>query len=147
MPVPKFMGKVNKRVFNPMEIRKGKRPVLIHRGRRSGRTFLTPLDAHQVDGGYVFIVVYGADSDWVRNILASGDAKLRIDGKEIQLGSPRIIGPEEAWSLIKDGTKRPAGFLNVSEFLRMDLAGSVGGSGESDRGEDVGVPGTSAEIA
>ena len=121
MPVPKFMGKVNRRVFNPMEIRRGKRPVLIHRGRRSGQTFLTPLDAHEVDGGYVFIIMYGSDSDWVRNILASGEATLRIGGKEIGLISPRIIGPDEAWSLIEDGTRPPAGFLNVTEFLRMDV--------------------------
>ena len=70
MPVPKWIAKVNKRVFNPREIRKGKRPVLIHTGRASGKTFYTPLDAHRVDDGYVFIVMYGADkSDWVKNIL------------------------------------------------------------------------------
>lgn len=51
MPVPKWVAKVNKRVFNPREIRRGNRPVLTHIGRSSGKIFQTPLDAHAVDGG------------------------------------------------------------------------------------------------
>ena len=50
MPVPLWVGKLNKRVFNPREISKGIRPVLIHEGRQSGKTFRTPRDAHPVDG-------------------------------------------------------------------------------------------------
>jgi len=57
MPMPKWWGHVNKRVFNPGQIKKGVSPVLTHVGRASGRTFQTPLDAHPVDGGYIFILV------------------------------------------------------------------------------------------
>ncbi|MFB9301312.1 hypothetical protein [Kibdelosporangium philippinense] len=55
---------MNKRVFNPGAIARGKRPVLTHIGRTSGTTYRTPLDAHPVDGGYLFILVYGSRSDW-----------------------------------------------------------------------------------
>lgn len=51
MPVPEVAGQVNKRVFNPLELRLGVRPVLTHVGRTSGTTYRTPLDAHPVDGG------------------------------------------------------------------------------------------------
>ncbi|MGI9642566.1 MAG: nitroreductase/quinone reductase family protein, partial [Acidimicrobiia bacterium] len=80
MAIPKWVAKVNKRVFNPREINKGVRPVLTHVGRKSGNTYQTPLDAHAVDGGHIFIANYGPDSDWVQNILASGTASLRVDG-------------------------------------------------------------------
>lgn len=50
-------------------MRRGARPVLTHVGRTSGKTYRTPLDAHRVEGGYVFILVYGPRSDWVRNVL------------------------------------------------------------------------------
>lgn len=82
MPMPRWWGHVNKRVFNPRAIAGGKYPVLIHVGRTSGKTHHTPLDAHPVDGGYLFVPVYGPDADWVRNILAAREARLRIDGRK-----------------------------------------------------------------
>lgn len=122
MPVPAWVAKINRRVFNPMEIRRGVRPVLIHVGRSSGEEYQTPLDAHPVEGGYVFIIMYGADkSDWVKNILAAGQAKLRLEGAEIRLTSPRLISKDEAWKLIEEGTKAPPDWLSVTEYLRMDL--------------------------
>ena len=120
MPVPRWMAAVNKRVFNRWELRRGTRPVLIHTGRTSGRTYETPLDAHAVDGGYIFIVMYGAESDWVQNILAAGTAQLRIEGSTIDLTSPKIVAHDEAWRELGGKAKPPAKFLNVTEYLRLD---------------------------
>jgi hypothetical protein len=58
MPVPQWVAKINKRLFNPMEIRRGKRPVITHSGRSSGKTYHTPLDAHRTEDGFVFILMY-----------------------------------------------------------------------------------------
>ncbi len=76
MPMPRWWGHVNKRVFNPRAISSGKWPVLTHVGRTSGTTYRTPLDAYPVEGGYVFILVYGSGSDWVQNVLKAGSARL-----------------------------------------------------------------------
>ena len=120
MPMPLWWGHINKRIFNPREIRKGERPVILHTGRTSGRTFETPLDAHPVDGGYVFILVYGPKSDWVQNIMSAGKAELRANGSTIQLTNPRLISESEAWGLLGEDVARPPGFLKVTDFLRMD---------------------------
>jgi deazaflavin-dependent oxidoreductase (nitroreductase family) len=122
VPMPRWWTQVNKRVFNPAELRRGVRPVLTHVGRSSGTTYRTPLDAHPVDGGYVFVLVYGSRSDWVRNVLAAGHARLRVDGQDLELTSPRVIASEEAWRALGEGVKRPPRVLNITEFLRMDLA-------------------------
>ncbi|NND85218.1 MAG: nitroreductase family deazaflavin-dependent oxidoreductase [Acidimicrobiia bacterium] len=122
MPVPKFMAKVNRRIFNPMELRKGERPVLIHEGRSSGSRFETPLDAHPVDGGYVFFAMYGPDADWVRNILHAGRAELRIHGEATSLTAPRLLSRQEVAPLLPDGVDLPPGFLKVNHFLRMDAS-------------------------
>jgi deazaflavin-dependent oxidoreductase (nitroreductase family) len=122
MPMPKWWGHINKRVFNPGQIKKGVSPVLTHVGRASGRTFQTPLDAHPVDGGYIFILVYGSGSDWVKNIMTAGTASLRVEGEEIPLDSPRVITDEAAWELLAPTTKRPPKFLRISEYLQMDNA-------------------------
>jgi deazaflavin-dependent oxidoreductase (nitroreductase family) len=120
MPVPMWIARVNKRVFNPLELRRGVRPVLTHVGRSSGKTYRTPLDAHAVDGGYIFIVMYGSDSDWVQNVLAAGAATLEIDGDEFELVSPRLVSKQDAWQQLSATTKAPPEFLRVTEYLQMD---------------------------
>ncbi len=120
MPVPRLMALVNKRLFNRLELRRGVRPVLSHVGRSSGKTFRTPLDAHPVEGGYIFILMYGADSDWVKNILAAGTARLTIGDEEIDLVSPRLVSKDVAWPQMAEVTKEPPKFLRITEFLQMD---------------------------
>jgi deazaflavin-dependent oxidoreductase (nitroreductase family) len=121
VPMPRWWTRINKRVFNPRELRRGIRPVLTHVGRTTGTVHRTPLDAHPVDGGYVFVLVYGSGSDWVRNVLAAGHARLTVDGQEVELSSPRLIDEDEAWQAIGDGVKRPPRVLRIGEYLRMEL--------------------------
>lgn len=121
MPMPRWWGHINKRVFNPRAVAGGKWPVLTHVGRTSGATYHTPLDAHPVDGGYIFVLVYGSGSDWVRNILAAGSARLRVEGKEMDLAAPRVVGKDEAFQALAADVARPPRMLRITEFLRMDL--------------------------
>lgn len=120
MPMPRWWARMNKWSFNPSELKKGKRPVVIHRGRTSGREYQTPLDAHAVAGGYLFLPLYGANSDWVRNTLAAGAARLRIDGAELLLTAPRLIDEDEAFALLPDGTPRPPAWLRLEQYLLTD---------------------------
>ena len=121
MPMPRWLAGINKRVFNPLEIKRGVRPVLIHTGRSSGKTYQTPLDAHPVDGGYLFIPMYGPRTDWVKNVMAAGVARLRIEGREIGLHSPRLLRHDAAWHLVAPTTKTPPGISGESLLLLMDL--------------------------
>ncbi|HEX6339019.1 MAG TPA: nitroreductase family deazaflavin-dependent oxidoreductase [Jiangellaceae bacterium] len=123
MPMPGWWGQINKRVFNPLELKRGVRPVLTHVGRSSGTIYRTPLDAHPVDGGYVFILVYGSGSDWVRNVLAAGRARLSVGGEHVELTNPRLIDEQEAWDAIGSTVRRPPRALRIHEYLRMDLHG------------------------
>ncbi|MBM7785942.1 hypothetical protein [Tenggerimyces flavus] len=43
---------------------------------RTGTTYQTPLDAFPVEGGYLFVLVYGWRPDWVRNVLAGAGPRL-----------------------------------------------------------------------
>jgi deazaflavin-dependent oxidoreductase (nitroreductase family) len=121
MPVPKWVAKFNKRVINPREVKRGKWPVLVHVGRSSGTTYHTPLEVHPVDGGYIFVLVYGSDSDWVQNVLAAGSATLEIDGDLVELISPRLVSKEHASKVMAADTKAPPGFLRISEYLQVDV--------------------------
>lgn len=120
MPVPMWVAQVNKRLFNKLELKRGVRPVLTHVGRSSGKTYHTPLDAHPVENGYIFSLMYGSGSDWVKNVLAAGTASLRIGGEEFELASPRVVTKDVAWRQLPATTKPPPDFLRVTEFLQMD---------------------------
>lgn len=120
MPLPRWLARVNKRFMNPREIRRGVRPVLTHVGRASGTTYRTPLDAHPVPGGFLFVPLYGPRTDWVRNVLAAGEARLTIGGEEVRLESPRMVRKRDAWPEVASGTKPPVGVSDESTLLRMD---------------------------
>ncbi len=122
MSMPRWWGHINKRVFNPRAIASGKWPVLTHTGRTSGTVYRTPMDAHPVDGGYLFVLVYGPDSDWVQNVLAAGQASLRVEGRDVDLTAPRLIGEAEAFGALPEDVARPPKLLRITNFLRMDVA-------------------------
>ena len=121
MPLPRWLAHINKRVFNPMEVRRGARPVLIHTGRSSGKTYRTPLDAHRLPDGYLFIPLYGPRTDRVKNVLAAQAARLSKDGLENELHSPHLVKKKDIWPMVPTTNKSYPGISGESELLRMDI--------------------------
>jgi deazaflavin-dependent oxidoreductase (nitroreductase family) len=121
MALPRWLAQINKRVFNPLELRRGRRPVLIHAGRASGKTYRTPLDAHRLPDGYLFIPLYGPRTDWLKNVLVAGAARLAIGGQEFALESPRLVKKRDVWPLLPTATKTPPGISDESDLLRLDV--------------------------
>jgi deazaflavin-dependent oxidoreductase (nitroreductase family) len=70
--------------------------VLTHIGRRSGRTYQTPLGAAPLLDGFVLVLAYGAEADWCRNVLAAGTCTLKWHGQEYRLEKPEIIPASQA---------------------------------------------------
>ena len=118
MVYPRWLAKINKRIFNPRSVRKGDYPVVTHVGRTSGQSYQTPLDAFPTKTGYVLVARYGPRSDWVRNILAAQIATLRIDGEERRLNSPRLVSQKEALDVLV--SEPPADFTKAADFVLMD---------------------------
>ena len=123
MPYPRWLANVNKRVFNPREVSKGERPVVVHVGRSSGTVYQTPLDAHPTKGGYVLVVRYGPGSDWVRNVLAAGGASLRVDGEEFRLDSPHLVSQDEAVTQLAPGAQPAKDFFKAEHYLLLSRSG------------------------
>jgi len=121
MPMPHWWGQINKRIFNPRALENGKWDVINHMGRTSGKEYRTPLAATEIDGTFVFIVVYGSRSDWVQNILASGTATLETGHEVVELTRPRLIAGEVARPMLDGHVTLPPGFLKVDQYLQMDV--------------------------
>jgi deazaflavin-dependent oxidoreductase (nitroreductase family) len=93
--------------------------VVVHRGRRSGRTYRTPVNVFQAQDGYVIALTYGHRSDWVQNVLAAGEADLITRGRELHVHAPRISHDRQAVRAIA----RPIlQLLRVNDFLVLQRA-------------------------
>jgi deazaflavin-dependent oxidoreductase (nitroreductase family) len=92
--------------------------VVVHRGRRSGRRYQTPVSVFPAGSGYLFALTYGPDTDWVKNVLAAGGCGLRTRGRAIQLGSPRLFH-DDSRSGIRPLERQVLRMLGVADFLSL----------------------------
>ena len=61
-----------------------------HRGRKSGKPYETIVTAYR-KGDAVAIALGHGKTDWVKNVLAAGEADLRFIRREVHLTNPRIV--------------------------------------------------------
>jgi deazaflavin-dependent oxidoreductase (nitroreductase family) len=66
--------------------------VICHRGRHSGQFYRTPVNAYKHGPQLAIVILYGANSDWVQNLLAGGGLVVRA-GRTYELRQPRIVDP------------------------------------------------------
>ena len=64
--------------------------IVIHRGRRSGRTYRTPVNVFRRPAGFQFALTYGR-GDWVRNVLDAGEAELLTRGRTRRIANLMIV--------------------------------------------------------
>ena len=64
--------------------------VICHRGRRTGRAYRTPVVGFRRGGTFAVAVLYGEESDWVRNVLAGGGQVVRA-ARTYELTEPRLV--------------------------------------------------------
>jgi hypothetical protein len=65
--------------------------MLIHRGRVSGREYRNPVFATRSGSQLRLAVLYGTESDWVRNVLAAGRADLVRLGRPLSVTDPQLV--------------------------------------------------------
>ena len=64
--------------------------VIRHRGRTSGKSYETAISAYR-KGNTVAIMLAHGKTNWVKNILAAGEAELTLGGRDVHLVNPRIV--------------------------------------------------------
>jgi deazaflavin-dependent oxidoreductase (nitroreductase family) len=122
MPIPRAVGRWNKVGLN--RITKHIAPwmpglgVVVHRGRRSGRVYQTPVNVFAREDGFVLALTYGPDTDWVKNVLAAGGCELRTRGRVIQLTSPRVFH-DESRREIRPLERQVLRILGVADFMSL----------------------------
>lgn len=127
MPLPAAVARFNRRVTNPLLMRRpaGLGPpgyaVVIHRGRASGREYRTPISAFRRPGGYAVALTYGPGADWVRNVLAAGECLLERRGRRVRLTNPRVARDPRR-RLVPLPVRLVLRIIGADHFLLLDRA-------------------------
>ena len=112
------------RVMRPLALRSaGKQgsgtSVICHVGRRTGRTYQTPVIAAQHDNSFLIALPYGKRTDWLKNVLSKGSAAIVTNGHIYQVDQPEIIPMAEATGYFRPREQRMHRQFHVDTALRV----------------------------
>jgi deazaflavin-dependent oxidoreductase (nitroreductase family) len=121
MTVSDRLARFNRRVPNRVIGKIAGRPLspvayMLHQGRKSGRQYRTPVMPLPLRDGFLVSLPYGAERDWVRNVVAAGRCTLLRGGRRFELTDPRLLDAAGAAPLLP-AALRPA--LRVAPRIRF----------------------------
>ena len=133
MTLPAWLGRFNKVVTNRVQ---GTYAwlvpgwvVIVHRGRKSGRLYRTPVNAYRQADSLFVVLMYGEQTDWVRNVLAARHAQVVRNGRTHPLLNPHIVDPNE----VTGRRPRSIGKLTGNRVLVAELGDAEPGFGPGPR--------------
>jgi len=125
LPGPRWLARFNKHVTNrismPLAPWLPAFGIVHHIGRRSGRLYRTPINVFRSGDRFVFALTYGPQTEWVRNVLASGGCSLQTRGHTYPLTQPRVFHDPRRHA-VPAWVRIPLTLLGVADFLEMRLA-------------------------
>jgi deazaflavin-dependent oxidoreductase (nitroreductase family) len=95
--------------------------VLHHKGRRSGQSYDTPVQAFRTKTGFIVGLAYTSQANWALNILSAGHGEITRAGHRHAISNPRRRGPEA-----REDLPAPVALMmraiGVDEFIEFDAA-------------------------
>jgi deazaflavin-dependent oxidoreductase (nitroreductase family) len=129
VPLPRWLARANKVGLN--RVVKHVAPwlptlgLVVHRGRKSGRRYETPVMVFRDGNRFLIALTYGGEhTEWVKNVVAAGGCELRTGGRVYEMGSPRVY-QDESRSGIRPLERQVLRLLGAAEFLSLTI-GHVG---------------------
>ena len=104
--------------------------VTLHRGRRSGRQYRTPLFAFRRSRTLVIALLYGEESEWLRNLRAGSGGHVIRAGRTFIVAAPEVVATSEAGSLLARLSPPERAYCRLAEKLAvLELKGQLPGFG------------------
>jgi deazaflavin-dependent oxidoreductase (nitroreductase family) len=111
----RVIGKIAGRRLSPVA-------YMVHQGRRSGRQYRTPVMPLPLGDGFLVSLPYGADRDWVRNVVAAGRCTLLQGGRRFELTDPRLLDAAGAAPLLPAALRPALRAVPRIRFMRLSRA-------------------------
>jgi len=94
--------------------------VIVHRGRKSGTQYRTPVNAWLDDDDVIVALTYGKETDWLKNLTAAEGGEVVAGRTTYPVGRPLLIGPE-GMSRMPALAKPILRLIDVDEFALLPL--------------------------
>ena len=112
---------VNRVLFNPRQMKSAGTvgayaSIVRHRGRTSGEPYETPIVVREHGDDLVTVLPYGTQADWIKNVLAAGEAQIVFEGNVLNVDRPRLMTEKD---------DRLNGFMGITDavlFRRQPVA-------------------------
>ncbi len=98
---------------------------VLHRGRRSGRAYQTPVAARRMADGFIISLAFGAQVDWHRNLVAAGGGVIRWRGRDYEVSGPEMIDADEALPEFDPVQRLFLRLAGIDGYIRVLDAGVV----------------------
>ncbi|BBX71852.1 nitroreductase family deazaflavin-dependent oxidoreductase [Mycolicibacterium psychrotolerans] len=126
-PARDAIRQFNKYVLNPaMLLVAGRRhwyaAVIHHTGRRTGRSYTTPVVAERTPGGVIIPLPYGTGVDWLRNARAAGRATMTVHGESFDVVDPKLIDAATASTQLSARRRRAFQRFGIDHFAAFTAA-------------------------
>ena len=123
-PVQRAVRRFNRAFVNPHAMKNAGTPgvrasIVRHVGRTSGRPYETPVETFPTDDGFLIVLPYGPDTDWLKNVLASGSATIVDDGNTYLVGQPQLVPTVQAAPHLPASDRRTLRLFAVDQCLRV----------------------------
>jgi deazaflavin-dependent oxidoreductase (nitroreductase family) len=92
----------------------------VHTGRKSGRTFRTPLNVFKAPGGFAIVLAYGSGTDWLRNLHSAEGAEVIRSRRRYVLSNPRIVSGADARARLPFYGRLASRLTRSPEILLVD---------------------------
>ena len=96
--------------------------VIYHRGRRSGRSYSTPLGARPTADGFVIPLTFGKQADWFRNVQAAGGCVIRWKGTDYPLIEPEVVDWATARTAFYPLERVVVPIMGIEHFVQLQYA-------------------------
>jgi deazaflavin-dependent oxidoreductase (nitroreductase family) len=124
------VSRFSQRVINPVMARlAGCRywytALLRHSGRRSGKSYATPLMVMRASDGFLIALPYGTNVDWLRNVQAAGRAPLQLRGRVYEVADPVIADPATALPQLSAVMRNTMRWFDVKSYVKLKHANTA----------------------
>jgi deazaflavin-dependent oxidoreductase (nitroreductase family) len=96
--------------------------VITHHGRRSGKTYRTPVVVRPAADGFIIPMPWGEGTDWYRNVNAAGHCQLRWKNRTYTLVEPRVLDAESASQYFSAAQRKGIARFGIKQMLQLRTA-------------------------
>ena len=101
--------------------RRGSKHLSIVRtvGRKSGKTFETPIIVQPVEGGFVCELTYGPEVNWYRNLVAAGGGEIIRQGVTTKIIGLQPMATADGIAAFTPSQRRVLKTLKRTHFVKL----------------------------